>query len=209
MAVVKYWFLTASISCVLLGTAHAEAVDDLTEALRSADNLVAVFVQTNYDETGRQVDWNRGEMTLAKPNVRWEVFEPFPQTILLTGMNLQIYDPDLEQVTQRDIGDEWGQVPLTLLTRNDVDLDTLFEVREQPQAEGSHLSRTFVLTSLGQEKAFEQIEVTFADGHLQRIVVADPFGQQTHVDFQAHIQQTIVPERFELQAPPGTDFVEG
>lgn len=210
MVVVKYWFHIASISLVFsLQTFAAKADDDaalqLSQHLQATNDLVAVFSQTSFDEAGRQVDFAQGELALAKPNVRWEVSEPFPQTILLTGDDLRIFDPDLEQVTQRNVSDTWGQVPLALLTRADADISALFNVQKIPDS----MAVIYDLTPKQAQAGFERINIAFLDGVLQHITVEDPFGQRTHIEFKAHISSQIEPQKFELDVPEGTEFIQG
>ena len=206
MVVVKFLFRIANLSWALLLSAGAVA-DDLTKLngyLSQMDGVVSSFVQTISDPSGTVVERSVGQLHLQKPQVRWEVSEPFPQVILLGHeRDLRIYDPDLEQVTERLLGEDWAQVPLALLTQSDLDLSGRFDVRLVSTG-------LFELTPTAPQALFQKVLLSFDGAALKGIRITDQGGQITLIEFEHFLANQVIPaEKFELTLPPGTEIVRG
>ena len=106
MVVVKYWFLIAT-SLFACQFTFASDEDALAELFAGFDQVQTDFDQTIADGFGRILETSSGSLSISKPSARWEVVQPYPQVILLNDKDLKIYDPDLEQVTERDLSDSW------------------------------------------------------------------------------------------------------
>ena len=129
MAAEKFLFLTVNKLClsvlVMLAAAAVGASEEPNKADQSAsaeliilidgfDGVSARFVQTVVDASPQTLEESSG--TLAqRPKFRWQVDMPFAQLIIADGAQLQIYDPDLAQVTVHDIDERLGSTPLTIL----------------------------------------------------------------------------------------------
>lgn len=217
MEVVKSWFPIAirvaikfSI-CVVLVLAQSLAVASspgelarmaLQERLALLDNVIADFEQQMINAQGYLTESSKGTLYLAKPKFRWEVFAPFPQIIIADNERIEIYDPDLEQVTQRTLSDALHEAPLALLTQSDLRLEGYFSV----YANGE----TFVLLPNSDEALFDRLEITFVDDQLSALDIHDHTGQQTLIRFSNYrAQQVLQSDLFELDYPDGTDFVRG
>ena len=205
----KSWF-PIGIS-LLLWVATALGATDASVALKARldgiDGVVARFEQQITDTQGFIVEESRGTLHLAKPRFRWEVQSPFPQIILADGDAVEIYDPDLEQVTQRELSGAAHEAPLALLTRADLLLDDHFLVRVQAPESGVE---RYTLTPLSADALFGTMELVFRGSILDAMTIRDHSGQQTLIrfaDYQA--RQVIQSSVFELEYPPGTDFVRG
>ena len=215
MAVVKYWSLTA-ISCLLAlvstgvyaaESASVSAPDDLQSRLQSLDGVVATFDQEISNSQGFLIEQANGTLHLAKPRFRWEVEAPFPQIILANGDHIQIYDPDLEQVTEREIDGSLDQAPLALLTRSELGLEDHFAVQMVSDEPG--VTR-FVLRPISEDALFSSMEMEFREDKLSMLVIFDYTGQQTLIRFANYLSQQVIQSSvFELEFPPGTDFVRG
>jgi chaperone LolA len=129
---VKFWFLiaiSALASIVSYAPLRADTVaDELQARLVDLDGIVARFTQQITDAKGFVVEEATGTLHLAKPQFRWQVEAPFAQIIVAHGGQVEIYDPDLEQVTQRDIDGAIDQAPLALLTQEELALEEHFHV---------------------------------------------------------------------------------
>ena len=119
MVAVRSSFLTATSWVVgLFFVCHAAIGSDkeaLAALFQDFDQVQTDFDQTIADGYGRILETSSGSLSISKPSARWEVIQPYPQIIVLNDKDLQIYDPDLEQVTERDLSDGWEEVPLALL----------------------------------------------------------------------------------------------
>jgi outer membrane lipoprotein carrier protein len=215
MVVVKFWFRAAISGLLALlgmglstGVIAAEsATEDLQSRLQNLDGIVATFDQTISNSQGFLIEQANGTLHLAKPRFRWEVQAPFPQIILANGDQIQIYDPDLEQVTERQIDGSLDQAPLALLTRSDLMLDQHFAVQLISEEQGT---AHFVLQPLADDALFSSLEMIFQQDRLSTLVISDHAGQQTLIRFADYqSRQVIQSSVFELVFPPGTDFVRG
>ena len=212
MAAVKYWFPTAiSCLCMTLGalaTAEpvpGEAAASLEARLLAADGIVANFTQQITNAQGFVVEQASGTLQVAKPRFRWEVLAPFPQIIIADANELEVYDPDLEQVTTKTLDGTLDEAPLALLTQSELALAEQFAVELQ----SLELHR-YTLRPLSMDALFDRMELVFLDDALLTLVIYDHTGQQTLIRFTEYrAGQVIQSEVFELEYPPGTDFVRG
>jgi len=234
MAAVKFWYPTAiKLSCCVLvcsgclvvnAGAHAEAADATAAAtadapaaeavhpaaalearLLATNGIIANFTQQVSNAQGYVVEQASGTLHVAKPNFRWEVLDPYPQIILARGNELEIYDPDLEQVTAKSLDGAIDQAPLALLTQAELNLDEHFEVDLQRFEQQRYTLRPRSVDAL-----FERMELVFRDEALLTLAIYDHSGQQTLIRFTEYrADQVIQSTVFELEYPPGTDFVRG
>lgn len=207
----KFWFLIA-ISALASIVSHAPlragtVADELQARLVDLDGVVARFTQQITDAKGYVVEEATGTLHLAKPQFRWQVEAPFAQIIVAHGERVEIYDPDLEQVTRRDIDGAIDQAPLALLTQDELALEEHFHV------DGLALDSThdrYTLRPISTEALFERLELIFNLQRLDTLAIYDHAGQQTLIRFTDYKDaQVIQSSMFELEYPPGTDFVRG
>jgi len=181
----------------------------LEARLIAIDSVRAQFEQQVTNARGGIVEQSSGTLLLAKPNFRWDVEAPFPQTIVATASELKIYDPDLEQVTVRDIAQAPADTPLALLTSSDLNLTAQYHVDQSPRVPDRDI---FILTPKASDALFARLEVVFAidSDHLEALVILDHTGQQTIVRFTTFAtEQVLQSDVFQLDYPPDTDVVRG
>ena len=211
MAAVKYLsrIATSLIYFISAAVLASDGVEDPTLALQArllaTDGIVANFTQQVTNAQGFVVEQASGTLHVAKPKFRWEVLDPFPQIILADGNQLEIYDPDLEQVTTKTLDGALDQAPLALLTQADLDLGGHFEVDLQ-----AFENQRYILRPRSADALFERVELIFLGDKLLTLLIYDHSGQQTVIRFtQYQAGQVIQSELFELEYPPGTDIVRG
>ena len=213
MVAVKFWFQTVTrcLACIVSFAAFAEsaqtATADLQNRLQQLDGVVAAFDQQITNNQGFLIEEAQGTLYLAKPRFRWEVRAPFPQIIIANGDFIQIYDPDLEQVTERHIEGSLDQAPLALLTRSSLALEQHFVVEFVVNEPGF---TRFSLRPVSRDALFSRMEMVFHGEILSAMSIFDHAGQQTLIRFADYLtRQVIQSSVFELEFPPGTDFVRG
>ena len=211
MAAVKYLsrIATSLIYFISAAVLASDGVEDPTLALQArllaTDGIVANFTQQVTNAQGFVIEQASGTLHVAKPKFRWEVLDPFPQIILADGNQLEIYDPDLEQVTTKTLDGALDQAPLALLTQADLDLGGHFEVDLQ-----AFENQRYILRPRSADALFERVELVFLGDKLLTLLIHDHSGQQTVIRFtQYQAGQVIQSELFELEYPPGTDIVRG
>ncbi len=207
LGAVSIW--TASAIPVLAGAGQeSSGAEALQQRLMSLDGVVADFQQVITDARGVRIEESSGQLVLAKPNFRWEVADPFPQIIIARGNELQIYDPDLLQLTTRtlDHSTSLQDMPLTLLTREEIGLADEFEVRVSHSPKLVH----YHLTPRSADVLFAGIELIFAAEVLHGLIITDHTGQQSTIRFSAvRSHQVIQSQMFELDLPADIDIVRG
>lgn len=190
-------------SCLMSGYAS-----DLTALLQATKSMKAEFVQTILDNNGVAVQKSYGTMALQRPGkFRWQVTKPIPQLIIAKDGKLLIYDPDLEQLTVRQLSQETGEAPALFLSRDDAQVENDFIVKEQHERQGNW--RWFQLIPKKSDSMFKSIELGFDNKQLEQIKLADNLGHTTNIEY--HKIQTnisIPPTTFEFKPPKNVDVID-
>ena len=190
-------------------TASADADDasaELISLIDAFDQVTGRFAQTIVDASLQTLEESSGSLALQRPKFRWQVETPFAQLIIADGAEMQIYDPDLAQLSLHDIDKNLGPTPLTILLGDTETLATEFTVSRS--ADGA--MQRFVLRPRSQSALFLQVELIFQGRLLERLAIWDSAGQLTRIQFsEMQLTQGIEAERFELILPEGTDVIRG
>ena len=108
-------------------SAHT-ATTALTALIDGFDRVTGRFQQSILDSTNEVIEESSGSLALQRPKFRWQVDSPFAQLIVANGAEMQIYDPDLAQVTLHEIDADIGPTPLTILLGDTALLALEFDV---------------------------------------------------------------------------------
>ena len=191
-------------------TASAEADEsgsaELISLIDAFDQVTGRFAQTILDASLQTLEESSGSLALQRPQFRWQVETPFAQLIIADGAEMQIYDPDLAQLSLHDIDKNLGPTPLTILLGDTETLATEFIVSRSTNG----AMQRFVLRPRSQSALFLQVELIFQGRLLERLAIWDSAGQLTRIQFsEMQLTQGIEAERFELILPEGTDVIRG
>ena len=190
-------------------TASADADDasaELISLIDAFDQVTGRFAQTIVDASLQTLEESSGSLALQRPQFRWQVETPFAQLIIADGAEMQIYDPDLAQLSLHDIDKNLGPTPLTILLGDTETLATEFTVSRSTDG----AMQRFVLRPRSQSALFLQVELIFQGRLLERLAIWDSAGQLTRIQFsEMQLTQGIEAERFELILPEGTDVIRG
>ena len=190
-------------------TASADADDasaELISLIDAFDQVTGRFAQTIVDASLQTLEESSGSLALQRPKFRWQVETPFAQLIIADGAEMQIYDPDLAQLSLHDIDKNLGPTPLTILLGDTETLATEFTVSRSTDG----AMQRFVLRPRSQSALFLQVELIFQGRLLERLAIWDSAGQLTRIQFsEMQLAQGIEAERFELILPEGTDVIRG
>lgn len=178
----------------------------LTALIDGFDGVTGRFQQSILDSTNEVIEESSGSLALQRPKFRWQVDSPFAQLIVANGAEMQIYDPDLAQVTLHEIDADIGPTPLTILLGDTAALASEFDVSRF--TEGAE--QKFLLHPRSQSSLFLQVELIFQGQLLDGLAIWDSAGQMTRIQFsQMQVAQRIEDDRFELAVPEGTDVIRG
>lgn len=205
----RLWLLTLPLPLLLLSVNLCadplRPAQALSQRMSALDGMRANIVQTIYAK-GVVLEESQGSMALAKPNLRWQVDTPFPQVILAKQNELQIYDEDLAQLTIRDWTDAQHETPADVLMEPERLLSGDYSVTYDRQ----DASEVYRLFSDASSSFFQLLEIVFADGVLESLMILDWQGQQTQIRFLNVEMVTELPAQlFELSVPQGTDVIRG
>lgn len=177
----------------------------LSQRLSSLDGMRAGVVQKVY-ANGLVLEESQGSFALAKPNLRWQVDTPFPQVIVVTQNELQIYDEDLAQLTIRDLTDAVSETPADVLMQPERLLSDDYSVTLD-RAEAREVYR---LLSNASSALFQRLEIVFAADIVESLTILDWQSQQTQIlFFDVETLSEPAPNLFELSVPKDTDVIRG
>jgi outer membrane lipoprotein carrier protein len=196
----------ASGNSVAVANMQKTPGQELLELLLNLDNTQANFEQALLNFQGQVVDQSTGTLTLSKPSLRWQVDLPFAQIIVVADGLLRIFDPDLEQVIEKDMAGSEVAPPLKLLLDPSQLLGgdyliNIIEVNGEAQ---------FLLQPTSNQSLFMYVRLAFDGPQLSQLEITDHVGQRTRVTFsQVRSGEKIPASAFELVLPENTDVVRG
>lgn len=216
----------ALVGVALTMTSHAYASG--TEALR---NFVAQvhaarghFVQHQVQQTApaaapaasgatlaqrmpaRAAPDSSGTFSFARPGkFIWAYRQPYNQVLQADGQTLYVYDKDLNQVTERKLGDALGASPAAILFGSN-DLQKNFTLHDSGVKDGVDWLQ---LTPKAQDTQFKEIAIGFRHGNLQAMELHDVFGNVTLLTFSDIEKNPALPAGyFKFTVPPGADVIK-
>lgn len=197
--------LSVVAAAMLPALAHAGAVDQLHDFLKSTKTLKAEFAQAVIAKSGRKPQQSSGVVAISRPGkLRWEIQKPYPQLVVGDGEKIWIHDPELQQVTVRKAGQAIGGSPAALLSGSN-ELEKNFSLKEAGESEGLAWVEA---TPKANDSGFERVRLGFAGGDLKAMELLDSFGQTTLIRFSRVEKNTALPaSTFKFTPPAGTDVV--
>ena len=173
--------LTAALM-LIANAAHAGARGQLDAFTKGLKGLDGQFTQQVFDARGKLKESSSGRVALSAPRLfRWEYTRPHPQLIVADGAKVWVYEPDLEQATVRNQGEEEQNSPLTALI-NPAQLDRQYDVSEEA-APRDGMQWLSLSPKRETEASFQYAALGFGQGGLARMEVVDAVGQRTVISF--------------------------
>ena len=193
----------AALGCLLAGPAWADGLAQLRQFLGGTQSVSAAFQQTVQGKQRKQV--SGGLFELQRPGrFRWEYRSPYPQLIVSDAQKVWVYDPDLDQVTERQLDKALGDTPAALLAGSN-ELEKGFSLKAAPAKDGAEW---VVATPKSTETTFQRIELGLKDNLLQRMMLLDQFGQTTVIEFTNVVRNPKLDAgRFRFTPPAGADVI--
>ncbi|MFZ5722883.1 MAG: outer membrane lipoprotein chaperone LolA [Pseudomonadota bacterium] len=184
----------------------AEPVTELAGLLAAAKSVEAQFEQTVTGANGMVSQQSTGVMSVARPQLfRWDVKTPFEQLIVADGKQVWVYDPDLAQAVVRPFDRQLADTPALLFSGDAKKIGERYGIE---LGDSSATVRRFVLKPHDRDALFESLLVTFRDGRLAEMTLADPLGQKTRIVFSGvTLNGRVTESRFRFVPPEGTDVI--
>ena len=184
--------------------AQAAGLDQLRAFLDQSRAARGTFTQTVIAKSGRKPQQSAGIFALQRPGkFRWSYEKPYKQLLVSDGNRLWSYDPDLNQVAVKKIGNALGASPAALLAGQD--LDRHFDLKDAGAADG--LEFVDARPKAG-DASFERVRIGLAGNRPVSMEIHDAFGQVTVLRLsQFEINPPLPDGLFRFTAPPGADVV--
>lgn len=188
--------------CVFAKPVSAQhALQDYVNNLKT---FSARFVQVQPDEALFELNESYGIFKLNRPGqLVWEYTAPTPQKIVIDGVNLWVFDEDLEQVTVRPIDEIKNDLPLSWLLFKEK-IEEKFVIIDAGKRNGlewfnlSPKSATY----------FQSIEVGMKDGEMVEVWMYQGSERVTKVRFESIESNHVIPlKQFQFEAPEGVDMI--
>lgn len=188
---------------------QSQARDSLSARLAGMDRFHAHFSQFIEGARGEVIEESTGEVLMQRPLLRWDVDQPYPQTIIADAQQLKIYDPDLAQVMVKPLSDALGDSPIALLTSQTIGLNHTFDVVHLP-GEGVSAEDVYLLSPRSAESLFQEVRLHFEGEDLTTLLIFDHLGQYTTVRFRQIPGSAVLNSAlFDLDLPEDVDIIEG
>lgn len=183
-----------------------QAASELASILKSYESYQADFIQIVVNENGNRVQETRGELKAKRPGLfYWETSAPLPQFIVSNGETVEVYDPDLEQVTIHRLDDRVQTTPALLLSG---EVDNLDETYKVSQRRIGDQTREFTLEPRSPDSLFTSLRLSFFDGELQEMRMEDSLSQLSILSFDdIQLNEAVDASAFTLEYPEGVDII--
>lgn len=205
-ALVATLVVALSFSNALLAEDKDGSATELASLLKSYETYQADFIQIVVSENGNNVQETRGSLKAKRPGLfYWETRAPLSQFIVSDGASVEVYDPDLEQVTVHNLDDRVQNTPALLLSG---EVDNLEETYSVSGRQVSDDTREFTLEPKNEDSLFVSLRLTFFKNELQEMRMQDSLSQLSVLSFD-HIRLNESVERsvFKLEYPEGVDVI--
>lgn len=186
------WCLKSALALgvvVCVHSAHADGRQALEKFLRTAQSAQGGFTQvvTNPPKSGEAVGRKKtssGQFAIARPNkFRFQYLKPFEQLLVSDGQTLWVYDSDLNQLTQKKLGDVMNGTAMAVLAGISVqDIEKSFTLSTPQKSDGLEWVRA---VPRNKDSSFDWIEFGFKPSDafgLVTLTVADKFGQVSEMN---------------------------
>ena len=190
-------------SALIAQSAFALGIDQFRSFLKATPQARGSFTQTVIAKSGRKPQQSSGTFAFSRPGkFRWSYDKPYKQLIVSDGRKLWSHDPDLNQVTVRQLGDALGSSPAALLAGDA--LENNFTLIDGGTADGMQFVEA---VPVSKEGTFQSVRIGMKDNLPRVMEVRDNFGQTTIVNLGQIEAGPVAADNFRFTPPRGADVV--
>ncbi len=184
--------------------ARASGIDQFKTFLETTRNARGSFAQSVAGKSGRKPQQSTGFFAFSRPGkFRWSYEKPYQQLLVSDGHKLWSFDPDLNQVTVRKLGQALGSSPAGLLAGDT--LEDNFVLKDGGTVDGFEFVEA---TPKAPDGTFERVRIGFKEKLPRVMEVRDNFGQTTSLLLNQFEVNTALPaDVFRFTPPKGADVV--
>jgi outer membrane lipoprotein carrier protein len=185
---------------------ESAGADELASLLKGYESYQADFIQIVVNENGNKVQETRGSLKAKRPGLfYWETSAPLSQFIVSNGETVEVYDPDLEQVTIHNLDDRVQSTPALLLSGEVDNLEETYSVSGRQIGDNT---REFILEPRSPDSLFTSLRLTFFKGELQEMRMQDSLAQLSVLSFdRIRLNEPVEAGAFTLDYPEGVDII--
>ncbi|PAV24895.1 outer membrane lipoprotein carrier protein LolA [Tamilnaduibacter salinus] len=178
----------------------------LADRLSDYRSFEADFRQVVVDGSGSTVQETSGRVRAKRPGLFfWKSDPPMNQTIVADGETVTVYDPDLKQVTIRDMTQRVSKTPALLLSG---EVGSLSENYRVSRVGTDNAATVFELVPRSQDALFLSLRLHFRDGVVREMRLTDSLEQRTIIAFEnVLLNDPISDGVFELDYPDSVDVI--
>ena len=189
-------------------TDRENAKKQLLELLKPITGFSAQFTQQLLDSERNSILTQSGELHGQKPDkLYWHVLQPSAQEIVSNGVNLWLYDADLEQVIIQPYSHNPEANPISLLLGGSQLFVDNFQLVDHRQSGDSTIQ--FSLEPLQPNALYSGLILEFDQGILSAISFTDSLGQTTQLNLhQLKLNPVFDGDFFTFSIPKGVDVVD-
>lgn len=200
----KFQYFVPFVLLVAAGQSLASGLDQLKGFLAETHSAQGSFSQTLVGRTGKKPVQSTGEFAFERPGkFRWTYEKPFRQLMVSDGKTLWSYDPELQQVAIKKIGNALGASPAGLLAGGN--LEKYFDLRDAGVVDGIE---SVDATPHGDEAIFQRVRIGLTDKMPVYMEIYDNFGQTTFLKFTRIDRNAKLPgSTFNFAVPKGTEVI--
>jgi len=182
-----------------------KSAQNLERYLAGLNSLQAEFHQRSTVSGGDEAREASGRLYLQKPGrFRWDYRQPSPQLIVSDGVNLWLYDQELEQVTVKAIDESLATTPALLLAGK-ASVAESFTITNGGSQAGLDWVR---LTPKRADTDFIEFRLGFAGGELKAMELRDKLQQTTRIEFSdVKRNARLAGDLFQFSPPAGVDVI--
>lgn len=196
----------AALGLCPLAALAASAQEQLKTFVSTVQSATGGFTQSTVGPQGQTQQAQRGQFAFQRPGkFKWAVSQPYEQLVVSDGKQLYQYDPDLAQVTTREVDQAIGTSPAAILF-GAVDLEQAFTVAALPARDGLEWLRAKPRDA---DASFAQVDIGLKDNLPVRVELLDAFGQTTRVELSGIQANASLPaDAFRFTPPAGVDVIK-
>ncbi len=179
---------------------------NLSQLLSPIKSMTAAFTQTVTDFEGTVLQISSGELSIAEPNrIRWIINRPMPQQIISDGVQIWLFDPDLEQVIIQAYDTNLTATPVGLFSGDSEAINSAFSVAYDQTIS---IVDSFVLTPKNTQALYQSLRFDFAAQQPQTLEFIDSLGQITRIELNnVEVNPALADNLFTFKIPDGVDII--
>ncbi|MDR3410539.1 MAG: outer membrane lipoprotein chaperone LolA [Formivibrio sp.] len=184
--------------------ASADGISELQTTLTNLHAMQGAFTQTVVTHSGK-TQISNGDFAIQRPGkFRWNYRKPYEQLIVSDGKQVWLYDPDLNQVTVKNIDKALDSSPAALLSGEN-NLDKNYTLKTLPTREGLAWVEAIPKQN---DSNFNRVRLGFSMNEIRKMELEDSFGQTTHIEFRmAVVNGKTDASQFNFIPPKGADVI--